>query len=67
MYIQAGRTYRVESCLDIDFYVKKICYAGPNYIKLKVNYVYRNKALGIIVDNKQYKLTYEDSKRWHRI
>lgn len=65
MYIRAGNTYRVESCLDLDFYVTKVCYKGPKYMKLKVWFIYRNPNLGAITqDTKQHKLTYEDAKRW---
>lgn len=68
MYITADRTYRVDSCLDIDFYVTKVCYKGPKYMKIKVWFVYRNPKLGVITqDTKQYKLNYEDAKRWIQI
>jgi ferredoxin-fold anticodon binding domain-containing protein len=58
-----GRTYRVDSMLDLYVHVLTINDIGPDYFLLTVCYPYkRNK--WIIEDKEIYKLSFLDAKKW---
>lgn len=64
MFLQT-RTYRHKNCLDIDIYVSKITYRGPNYWKLRVFYVHQR--LGYIIEKETVKINKKDFKNWKEV
>lgn len=64
MFRKHGR-YRHINTLDVDLYVHKIGYVGPNYLKLRVSYVNRHN--GIVYGMETVKILREQIKYWSEV
>lgn len=67
MNIKKGKTYRCESCLDLDIHVLDVVDFGKDFLEIKVCFPYRRNNWIIMDDDFSYKVPLETLKKWKEL
>lgn len=60
----SNQLYRHPRCLDVDFFIVKVQYESPTYIKVKIKYWHRTLKEFIFPDPETVKIQKKDWPNW---